>query len=356
MEKVSLIRVIWRRFVLLLLLATSSGAWATASCKANYSAFTLSFPSTVAVARDVPNGSLLTAWVQTQQLTNYYTCTVTQQTATGVDFETAGIVSSTPTSYKVSYNGYSVSVYSTNVPGIGIAMGGYINSGGIGWAGFYDFPHLGLQNNPNGTVNNGGQLVAALVKIGDVAPGTLSGMIAQAFSWEGPSNPPAGDNLAAGVINFSISPVAVTVMTCRTPDISVPMGVFKTTDFPGVGSLSPSPASFVVQLQNCPGGAAVSGTQAGQIHSVQYRIDPTNGTLVTNVAALGGSPSATGVGVELFDSTGAVFPLSTNKALSGFNSASGGSYSVPLTARYYRTGTVTPGPADTTMTLTVSYQ
>ncbi|WP_321952337.1 fimbrial protein [Paraburkholderia bannensis] len=355
MQRINFIRLIRHFLLASLLVFTSAGAWATSSCKANYSAFTLSLPATLAVARDVPNGSLLTAWVQTSQLTNYFTCTVTQQTYTGVDFESAGIVTSSPTAYTVSYNGNSVSVYPTNVPGIGIAMGGYINPGGWGWFGFLDFPRLGYKNNYNGTINNGGQLIVALVKIGDITPGTVGGLIAQAFSWEGTAGAPAGDNPAAGVINFSITPVAITVMTCTTPDVSVPMGTFKTTDFPGVGALSPNPAGFAIQLLNCPGGTAVSGTQAGQIHSIQYRIDPTSGTLATNVAALSGSPSATGVGIELFNSSGAVFPLSTNTTLSGYNSASGGSYSIPMTARYYRTGAITAGPANATMTLTVSY-
>ncbi len=356
MQLFNFIRLIRQFLLASLLVVSSTGAWATSSCKANYSAFTLSMPASVAVARDAANGSLLTAWVQTSQLTNYYTCTVTQSTGTGVDFETAGIVTSTRTAYQVPYNGYSLSVYPTNVPGIGIAMGGSIYINGCSWGAFTDFSRLGAQCNSNGTVTNGGQLVVALVKTGDITPGTVSGLVAQAFSWEGATSAPAGDNPAAGVINFSITPVAITVMTCTTPDVSVPMGTFKTTDFPSVGSLSPNPAGFAIQLLNCPGGTAVSGTQAGQIHSIQYRIDPTSGTLATNVAALSGSPSATGVGIELFNSSGAVFPLATSTTLSGYNSASGGSYSIPMTARYYRTGTVTAGPANATMTLTVSYQ
>ncbi|WP_370652252.1 fimbrial protein [Caballeronia sp. TF1N1] len=76
----------------------------------------------------------------------------------------------------------------------------------------------------------------------------------------------------------------------------------------------------------------------------------------SNVAALSGSPSAGGVGIQLYDSTGAVFPLSVYKTLSNFNSATGGTYNIPLTARYYRTGALTPGPANSTMTMTVLYQ
>ncbi len=197
----------------------------------------------------------------------------------------------------------------------------------------------------------GGQVSVALIKTGNAitAGGTVSGTVAQIA-------PVADVTLPGQADSYVITPVTIVPLTCTTPDVNIPMGTFKTTDFPSVGSLSPNPAGFAIQLLNCPGGTAVSGTQSGQIHSIQYRIDPTSGTVVTNVAALTGSPSATGVGIELFNSSGAVFPLATATTLSGYNSTSGGSYSIPMTARYYRTGTVTAGPANSTMTLTVSYQ
>jgi major type 1 subunit fimbrin (pilin) len=58
----------------------------------------------------------------------------------------------------------------------------------------------------------------------------------------------------------------------------------------------------------------------------------------------------------LYDATGAVFPYATNKDLSGFNGTSGGNFDVTLTARYYRTGTLSSGQANSTMTLTAFYQ
>ncbi|WP_415877847.1 hypothetical protein [Burkholderia cenocepacia] len=58
----------------------------------------------------------------------------------------------------------------------------------------------------------------------------------------------------------------------------------------------------------------------------------------------------------LFDAYGAVFPLPQNQRLKEFNSGVGGSYTVPLTARYCATGAVTAGQANSNMTLTVSYQ
>ncbi|WP_322090184.1 fimbrial protein [Burkholderia cenocepacia] len=138
--------------------------------------------------------------------------------------------------------------------------------------------------------------------------------------------------------------------TCTTPDIDVVMGSFKTTDFPRAGSLSPGAgASVPIRFLNCPA--------LGAGHTIQYRIDPVSGTVGRNVAALtGGSSTAKGLGILLFDAYGAVFPLSQNQRLKEFNSGVGGSYTVPLTARYYATGAVTAGQANSSMTLTVSYQ
>jgi major type 1 subunit fimbrin (pilin) len=76
----------------------------------------------------------------------------------------------------------------------------------------------------------------------------------------------------------------------------------------------------------------------------------------SNVAALSGTPSAGGVGIQLFDGAGAAIPFGTNLTLNGFNGAFASSHTVAMTARYYRTGPLSPGPANTTMTMTMYYQ
>ncbi|WP_322059345.1 fimbrial protein [Paraburkholderia sp. J63] len=334
--------------------------WAASSCTGAANTWTLTLPSQVAAARDLPNGSLLTNWVSSPATTNYWSCTLNVAND-GVIFQfgTSGIVSGQATSYTATYNGVAIRVFPTNVAGVGVALAShYYQSFSAGCPAGWDSwatlgsTYTGCQQLAGGkqTASAGGQMAAALVKIGDITPGTLSGTVATYYNY------PVNGGTSGGTQTFAISPVNVTSLTCTTPDVSVPMGTFRTTDFPNVGSLSPNPAGLTIQLLNCPGGTAVSGTQAGQIHGIQYRIDPTSGTLATNVAALTGSPSASGIGIQLFTSSASVFPLSTMQTLSGYNSTSGGNYSIPMTARYYRTGTVTAGPANTTMTLTVSYQ
>ncbi|VXB20652.1 Fimbrial protein [Burkholderia sp. 8Y] len=334
-----------------------SSAWATASCTVNYSSFTLTLPPSVAVARDLPNGSILTAWSLSPSKNDYWTCIVTGQVYTGTDFETAGVTTGGATVYTANYQGVDFEVYPTNVPGVGIAMGGYVIPNSLP-AGPRTFSKLGRQWNNNGTIYNGGQLIVALVKIGDITPGTATGMVAQAFSWQTLTPPPAGDVPSAGVINFYITPVVITVLTCQTPDVTVPMGIQGPADLPSIGPAPSKVSSFNLSLNNCPGGTVVSGTSAGQIHSIQYRIDPSSGLIAgySNVAALSGSPTAAGVGIQLYDNTGAVFPYSTYMTLNGFDSMNGGNYTIPMQARYYRTGTLSAGPANSTMTMTVLYQ
>ena len=334
-----------------------SSAWATANCTANYSSFTLTLPPTVAVPRDLPNGSMLTAWSLSTSKNDYWTCIVSGNVYTGTYFEAAGITTGGPTTYTASYQGVSFEVYRTNLPGVGMAMGGYVIPNSLP-EGPRTFSKLGRQWNMNGTVYNGGQLIVALVKIGDITPGTVAGTIAQALSWQTLTPPPGGDVLSAGVIDFSMTPVVVTVLTCQTPDVTVPMGIQGPADLPSIGPSPNKVASFNLSLNNCPGGSPVAGTSAGQIHNIQYRIDPSSGTVsgYNNVAALSSNPAAGGVGIQLYDSTGAVFPFATYRTLNPFDSANGGDYTMPMTARYYRTGALSAGPANSTMTMTVLYQ
>jgi major type 1 subunit fimbrin (pilin) len=342
-------------------LVMSGSARADGNCTLAQSATTIALPSSIAVARDLPNGSMLTNWAQSPMVV-YYNCTMTNNTYTGSVLIPAGITSiGGQTSYRVSYNGTPFVVWQTGLQGIGIAMGMYatVNQGTT--YGPYSGTSAGFVGGQNfnglASSKNGGQLIVALVKIGDITPGSVGGQVAKSNAWIGPQ--PAVDYLvpSAGEAVLSITPVAVTVLTCQTPNVTIPMGTQGPTEMPAIGPSSKS-QTFKISFNNCPSGAALAGSQAGLIHNVQYRIDPSNGTVsgFANVAAVNGSPVAGGVGIQLYDSTGAVFPFATNKDLSGFNGTTGGSYDVTLTARYYRTGTLSSGQANSTMTLTAFYQ
>ncbi|GHD69952.1 hypothetical protein GCM10007350_37360 [Jeongeupia chitinilytica] len=124
---------------------------------------------------------------------------------------------------------------------------------------------------------------------------------------------------------------------------TINLGTHKSTEMAAVGDVT-TPAVAVPISLACPAGIA----------TVQYRIDPSYGTVATNVAKLDGS-GATGYGVQLLTSGGSVLNLGTNYTMSPFSGA--GNYTINLQARYYRSGTtVTPGAANTTMTVTATFQ
>jgi len=137
-------------------------------------------------------------------------------------------------------------------------------------------------------------------------------------------------------------------VACTTPNVNVNMGTRSHTDFQGVGSAAPATA-FTIDVNNCPGG----------LNGIQYRVDAVTQVLnsANSVVALNGNSNAQGIGVQLLDGAGAVLPLGVDKPFTGYNRTSGGSYKIPLKARYYKTGEVIRGgTANTAMTFTMTYQ
>jgi len=266
------------------------------------------------------------------------------------------MLSSTGTT--TSYQGQTYTVYSTGYPGIGMIIG--FSDGESSCGGYYYEGDIG-QNNGSyygagcsvGTSTNvGAQVQVALVKTGQPSAGMLSGLtIAQALPGVtyAASARTAAVTYPAYTVSFTTPPVQIINASCTTPDVSIPLGTFPTTGFTAIGRTTTT-ANFSISLNNCPAG----------MNSIKYRIDPTTTVLNSSqsVVALDSTSSATGVGVQLLNSAGsAAFPLSSLQTFSGYSSSTGGSYTIPLAARYYQTSaTVTPGPANTSMTVTMQYQ
>ncbi|MFP6562600.1 fimbrial protein [Paraburkholderia sp. B3] len=193
---------------------------------------------------------------------------------------------------------------------------------------------------PDAIINYGSYDVQfALVKTGDIPPGTTvpGGTV--------------GQYEAGGIIPEYVvlsNPIAITEVSCMTPDVTVPLGTHKTSELSGVGTSTAS-VGFMINLNSCPSG----------INTVSYRIDPVTAVVNSSqsVVALDGSSTASGMGVQLLNSDGsAPLPLSSYQKLSNYLTT-GGNYTIPLTARYYQTdSTVSPGTANSSMTLTMQYQ
>ena len=141
------------------------------------------------------------------------------------------------------------------------------------------------------------------------------------------------------------------VAACTTPDVWVDLGSHNVSDsdLAAIGSTTTA-VPVNIKLNNCPAG----------MNAIQYRIEP-NTTVINqalSVVSLDGNATASGVGVQLLNSAGtAPFALSTTsfQAFAGYNKSTGGDYVIPLMARYYRTGNLTPGAATSSMVFTMLY-
>ncbi len=338
--------------LLSLFLLTASPRAKADSCSGSTGTYTVNLPASVTVPRDAAVGTILTGWTMSSgTYIGMWSCTVTTSGG-GPGAEGRSLLASSGT--QVSYGGQTYTVFNTGYPGIGMIIAFYDGETGCG-GGFYNegsispsvFLGGGCYNYGSGP--SGAEISVALVKTGQAAAGTLSNMsIAQAA----PAITTASGTIGfytSYTVSFQTTPVQIVNGSCTTPDVSIPLGNFLTSTFAGTGSTS-SAASFTINVNNCPVG----------MNSVKYRIDPTTTVMnsAQSVVALDSTSTATGVGVQLMNSAGsAAFPLSTAQTLSSYSSSTGGSYTIALKARYYQTASsVTPGPANTSMTVTMTYQ
>ena len=327
------------------LATASSGAWALTTCTGAAQAVTVSMPETISVPRDATVGTPLSAWVTTPAVTNWWTCSSDVRERVGVGFDTS--LSGSGVNFTDSASALTFNVFDTGLPGVGIAIGFKSYFNGCGWYFRWSTVVFGFISsstcNSDNMYGNGGQLQARLVKTGPITAGTVSAVpIAKAQLYAN------GAYDTKWPVTFSTTATRVTVLSCVTPDVQVPLGRHKVSELTGTGTFTSSSA-FKIALNSCPTG----------MNSVSYQIDALTTILISSasVVALDSRSSAAGAGVQLLDGSGNVFPLGTPKVFSGDSSTTGGNLTIPLQARYYQTGsTVTGGIANTAMTFTMTYQ
>lgn len=262
----------------------------------------------------------------------------------------------------LSYYGHidGIDVYRTNVPGIGIGIGGsasmngysytdYIGDGkssvygsnweAIVWTSTYDSKTITASITPS----------IKVYKIGPVTSGTISGQVGAVIM--GMSNGykvTHVDSWAQDIPIMVTGTINVVACSITTPTLNFPIGEVLASTFGSTVGTTPSGAQNTQNLGlNCDPQANVnvslSGTQ-----------NPDVGT--TSVLALTGQGSqgvAQGVGVQIVYNGS---PLILNNRIVLKRSA-GGQETFPFTARYYQTRTsVTTGTADTSATLNLTYQ
>jgi major type 1 subunit fimbrin (pilin) len=366
----------WRSLMIVMLLVfafASQAAHATTSCTpikvtgGDAGSTTVTLPS-ITAARDVPNGTVLGQWQKFNTGNLTFNCIVDSSSSANMVFQPVSLI--TPSGIKIAEptNGTSVTVWNTNLAGVGIAVA--VNaSGGSCSTAYQDLASRNISG-WTGTLCAGsglglnfryaGLVEVALVKTGTIAAGTVNnlGTIFQATVATnvggvvkvGP--PTAISNTSGSTFLWQYlmgSAPAVSVQACTTADVTVNLGSHQQSEFTGIGSVTKSPVGFNIAVNACPGG----------LTKIQYQFIPLNAVLdATNgVLALSSSSTATGIGVQLKDGSGAALKYNTQYTLSGYNTTTGGSYTIPLTAAYYQTASsVTPGSANAVLTFTLTYQ
>lgn len=358
-------------FVLLLLVSHS----AMAVCSGGGGSYAITLPATTIVPRDLAVGQPLSAWTYASG-TTYYSCPFPNG---GSSYYNRGILAKNPsigfvgTSF-ADPSGYGTfRLYSTGVAGVGMAVlwvSTVNNPYGCSATNYKDAGIAGTYAPSGGWASNGcatpgastgsfsAQLAVRLVRIaGTLVPGsvTTAGTLSQVCAYYGGpfstgyGTPNYVDSAPCTLI--TLTSTTIQVAACTTPDVKVDLGPHNVSDadLASIGSTTTA-VPVNIKLNNCPAG----------LNAIQYRIEP-NTTVVNqalSVVSLDGNATASGVGVQLLNSAGtAPFALSTTsfQAFAAYNKSTGGDYVIPLMARYYRTGNLSPGTATSSMVFTMLY-
>jgi len=331
--------------IVLLALFGSTASWAASICTQTISAVSVNTPAHITVPRDAANGMALTGWLETDATTNWFNCNAPAGVGTGTSMR----ASTSSSGWTKAVDGITYTVYATGVEGLGVILAGRSYLNGCGWAAFQALTHIwrGGACNMAGAVTNGGQLRAMFVKTGPVATGIVPPITIAAAA---PTSNEAGGGIATNSgleIQFVTMAMLVTSRACTTPDVSVFLGTPKSSVFTGKGSSSQL-VGFDISLNGCPAGMS----------AIHYQIDAATPVVDAANAVIGldANSSATGVGVQLLDGDGNPAILGRRQPFAGYNSATGGSFKIPLQARYRQTGDkVTPGSANAAVTFTMNY-
>jgi type 1 fimbria pilin len=250
-----------------------------------------------------------------------------------------------------------IDVYSTSIPGLGVRYtmnssasqcnieNRALASGSL----TFTCPYSGPINGPYMPYSV--FITASLVVTGPITPGatTLASapLISFALTTEdsgGPwPQPPAYNGSASGTLSRATCSVDMT-------DIAVVMPRAESRNLASIGATT-GPASFSLTL-SCEAGATV-------LITLTDGVDPANRSTTLRPHP---ESTARGVGVQILDGAGVPVAFGPDSAAPGntnqwsLGAAPNGSLNVPMTARYVRTGALSPGSVRALATFTMSYR
>ncbi|HHR1267922.1 TPA: fimbrial protein [Klebsiella oxytoca] len=153
---------------------------------------------------------------------------------------------------------------------------------------------------------------------------------------------------ADGKINFTGTVIdsACTVTNSESSPLSVNLGKVAKNAFSGAGSTA-APTKFTIQLKDCP----------DTVSSATVKFDGTPFDGDNSVLALTSEDGvATGVGVQISDSSQKVLPLSQASSQYALTTTTDNINNLEFVARYVATSaTITAGPANANASFTINY-
>ncbi|KOY63177.1 adhesin [Photorhabdus heterorhabditis] len=241
------------------------------------------------------------------------------------------------TSYKsADYN--KDAIYESGVPGVGIRINTWGPGYGLDWLPRIVHDPISCDNSAHWYCGNTwGYLTIQLIKI---APTTGSGFVKNGQLIQARIN----DNI---VHTYRLGNTRIMTKSCSLKDtnIIVPMGDIKKSDFSGVNSTAGG-KDFEVIL-DCDDDVNIQlmldGKQAKNNLYHVWALDQDNN-----------QTTASGVGLQILHNNQ---PVIIHSQINIGNSYSGGKLSIPLHARYFQIDrNITPGQANVTATITLTYQ
>lgn len=358
----------------------SSVSQAVVTCtRASYRADNLALiPVSITAGSDLPLGSTLYdgRWRE-DKLEDLLACTSPNPTdETGLATYTLGIESAPYPLSSWSGSPFGGHVYTTNVPGIGVAV-------------WYNDAVTTTHTDPirepeNITVRSsvtyftritGFDFDISLIKIGPTPPGDYiiqsSSLPVIKLFFKAVNNV---SGFPITVRNISLSgELKVIAGTCLTPDVNVNLGTHDISSLTNIGSATPWVNSDIT-LTNCPTFEGYYGSDnyvqlsAGTVpastkNQFGVTLTPTSNILDAANGIMSLAPettSATGVGIQVAQGTTSTtnpIPFNFNSEIKTTLSRKGNATVIfPLVSRYIKTSPhVTPGPADGKLTFTISY-
>ncbi|HCQ7754191.1 fimbrial protein [Citrobacter sp. 50677481] len=235
-------------------------------------------------------------------------------------------------------------VYATGIPGIGFrAAWANFPNGTLGPENLITPWHMGSDMVKKRDAAYPITLHAAvqLVVTGPVSSGVLdtSKLIAD---WK-------YDDKVIGQLRFNSTTIDIKSNTCQLMEnnITVPLATITAHDFTNNVSKVVSDDSFKIQLERCDAGI-----------KVDYRFTTSGSTGVQDGDVLSiatGENAAEGIGIQILDSNDTVLQFDQDYTATG-NTVQDQSVTIPLKARYIKTGTIKGGQVDAVATFEVYYR